>query len=58
MVQQDQLIARAMALLGTNERYFDPVYLPKSLYDQAEALGYDMTNYRIQQLMPTKDLHG
>ena len=30
-----------------------PVYIPKSLYDRAKALGYDMTCYAITQPMPT-----
>lgn len=30
-----------------------PVYLPKGLYDRAAAIGYDMTNYAPQPMMPT-----
>ena len=56
MVQLDQLIARAMAHLDTKEYLpYKPVFLPKSLYDQAKARGFNMDNYIIQQMMPTKD---
>lgn len=30
----------------------NPVYLPKSLYDRAAALGYDMSMYAITRPMP------